>query len=153
MQPYGALHCTPQSALLQIHTFFQSDFSTRRDLVLPLVSFQYPLVSLSRLRLLRRIPVTSNLPAIFPSITIFRRPPKQEVANAVSVPSSYCTSDVPFLLDPMQYFFISDMTGPTDLLHPSPTPHSTHFHISLIYLRSLRSCTAHFDNIRSLLTN
>ena len=152
MQPCGTLHCTPQSALLQIHTFFQSEFSTKRDLVLPLFSFQYPVVSLSCLRLLHRIPVTSNLPAIFPSITSFRRPPKQEVANPVSVPSLYCTSDVPFLFGSMRYFFIFDMIGPTDL-HPSPTPHLTYFHTSPIYLRSLRTSTVHFDNISSLLSN
>jgi hypothetical protein len=58
--------------------------------------------------------------------------PTQDVTNAVSVPSFYCLYDIP-LLDSMQYFLISHMIGPTDLLHPSPAPHYKTFQVFLIY--------------------
>jgi hypothetical protein len=66
-----------QSVLQQIHSLFQSRYSTESDLVPPLsisnILF-FPLMSYSScLRHLPRYPVTSFLPSIFPSITCFRR--------------------------------------------------------------------------------
>ena len=59
-----------------IASHVQSEFSKVSDLVLPPVNFQYPLSSLrtssSSLRL-PRLPTTSILPSIFPSITRLRR--------------------------------------------------------------------------------
>jgi hypothetical protein len=41
--------------------------------------------------------------------------------------------DIPLLTDSKYHFFISHMIGPTDLLHPSPTPHFKTFQVFLIY--------------------
>jgi hypothetical protein len=64
---------TPQSVLRQVHSLFQSEFSTMRYSTSSF-SFQCPFVSLrlssSSLRLL---PVTSTLPSTFPSTTCFKR--------------------------------------------------------------------------------
>jgi hypothetical protein len=54
------------------------------------------------------------------------------MTNTVSLPLLYCTQDFLFLIDSMQYFFISHTIGPTDLLHPSPTPHFKTFQVFLI---------------------
>ena len=65
-----------QSVLWQTNRLFQSEFSTAKPSD-PSFNFQYPLFSLrssiSCLRLLPRIPITSVFPAIFHSITCFRR--------------------------------------------------------------------------------
>jgi hypothetical protein len=57
-----------QSVLRQVHSFFQSEFSTVCDLLLP-----FSRSSSSFLHLLPRLPATSNHPSIFPSITCFSR--------------------------------------------------------------------------------
>ena len=57
----------------QVHRLFQSQSSTRRDLVLLLAIANIQSSSSSHLRLLFRLPVTSILIHIFPSITRFRR--------------------------------------------------------------------------------
>ena len=56
-----------QSALRQFHGFFQSQFSTQCDLVLPLSIYG------SCLHFLHPPPLTSILPSIFPSTACFRR--------------------------------------------------------------------------------
>jgi hypothetical protein len=69
--------CNLQAVLRQVHSLFQSEFSTKYDLVLPLLISNSPIFSLrspsSFLRLLPRLPVTSILPSMFPSITCLRR--------------------------------------------------------------------------------
>jgi hypothetical protein len=61
----------------QVRCLFQREFCTGCDLVLPLsissiLTFLLRLCS-SCVRLILRLPVTSILPSIFPSITCFRR--------------------------------------------------------------------------------
>jgi len=58
------------------------------------INLQYPLLSLTLasgcLRLLPRLPVTSILPFICPSITYFKKAfPTQEVTNPFSLPTTY----------------------------------------------------------------
>jgi len=66
-----------QQFALQVRSLVQSQFSTDSDLALPFFTLQYPLVSLtpssSCIRLLRRLPVSSILPAISPMKPCFRR--------------------------------------------------------------------------------
>ena len=80
----------PQSAILQVHSHFQSHFSAACDLVLPL-SIQYPLLSLTSLRLLPRLPRTS----VFLKILCFRSlslsniwPVQNNVAEVLNNPIS-----------------------------------------------------------------
>ena len=58
----------PQAVLRQIHSLFQSEFSTECDLVLPLSIYSYPFVSLrlisSCLRLIRCLRVTFIRPYV-----------------------------------------------------------------------------------------
>ena len=83
----------PQFALRQVQNLFKSDFSTKGDLVLPFLDLQYTAVSLKQssscLLLIPRLPVTSNLPYFFLSITCFRR---QFVPNMWSVISTFLFS-------------------------------------------------------------
>ena len=91
-----------QSVLRQVHSHYQSEFSTQRDLALPLsVSSIFPFSlrsSRSCLRLLPCLAVTSSPTSIFPSIMCF---PTQGVANPISLPSFYYMYDIPLLLDSM----------------------------------------------------
>jgi hypothetical protein len=63
----------PQSVLRQVHSHFQSEFSTDCDLVLPLSIPVSSKSDSSWLRLIPRLPVTSDLPSIFTSTTRSRR--------------------------------------------------------------------------------
>jgi len=98
-------------------------------------SFKYPRFSLrpssTYLRLLPRLPVTSSLLFIFPSITCFSR---EFLRDQSSQPSFFLLyigySPHPWLY---AYFYISDMIGPTYLLHPSPAPHFKTVQAFLIY--------------------
>ena len=72
-----------QSVLRQVHSLFQSDFSTKCDLVLPLFKFQYPLFSLrapsSYLGLLPRLPVTSVFPSLSNNKVLQKTVPTHDV--------------------------------------------------------------------------
>jgi len=72
---YRSLHSA--AVLRQVHSLFQSGFSTTCDLSASAFNFQYPLFTVSSstgwLRLLPCLPVAPILPSLFPSITCFRR--------------------------------------------------------------------------------
>jgi hypothetical protein len=65
----------PQSVLLEVHSLFQSEFSTQCYLVLYFFNSQYHLLSSrsssSCWRLLPRLPSSSTIPSIFPAIKCF----------------------------------------------------------------------------------
>ena len=99
--------------------------------------WEYPILSLrsssSFLCLLPRLLVTSISPFIFPSITCFRRqilhkmwPIQLALHFLISCRIFLCS------LTLSKHFFISNMIGPTDLLHPSPAPHLKTFQVFLI---------------------
>jgi len=54
------------------------------------------------------------------------------VTSPVSLPPFDSTQNIPFLLVPMQYFFIFQTIGATDLLQPSSTPHCKTFKVLMI---------------------
>jgi hypothetical protein len=93
-------------------------------------NFQYPLVSLrsssSCLRLLPRLPVTSILPSIFPSITCFRRQFLRKMWQ-----SSFFLLYVGYSFPPWSYVIHQhiSMISPTDLLHPSLAPNFETFQV------------------------
>ena len=93
-----------QSFLLQVHSLFQSDFSTEGDLALPLSISSILFFSLRSssacLHLLPRLPVTSILPSIFPSITCFV---KQFLRKT-------CPIQLTFLLFIVRMLFLSYLT-------------------------------------------
>ena len=64
------MYFIPLSILRQVSSLFQSEFSTECD---PVLSFQIPVSPSSCFCRLPRLPVTSILPCIFPSITCLRR--------------------------------------------------------------------------------
>jgi len=47
----------------------------------------------------------------------------QNLTNPVSLSAFHFMWDINFLLDAIQYFFIIQTIGPTDLLYPSLAPH------------------------------
>jgi hypothetical protein len=104
-----------QSALRQVHSLYQSQFSTLRSSASS-SSFQYPLVSLttfgSCLLLLPRLPVTYILSLYLSLNNIFQKAvPMQDVTNPFSLPSFRCNmQDIPFLLASPQYFFVQHKT-------------------------------------------
>jgi hypothetical protein len=72
---YIYTHSVWMSILRQVHSLFQTKFSTECQLVFPSFDFQYHVFfqgQSSFLRLLPRIPVTYLHPSIFPSMTCFR---------------------------------------------------------------------------------
>jgi len=89
-------------------------------------SFQYPVFSVrsfsSWLRLLPRLPVTSILCCIFPSITCFRRQFLRQLWP-IQLASLLLTFVGYSVLFNCFYYFISHTIGPNNLLHPSPATH------------------------------
>jgi hypothetical protein len=73
---HPSIHTLLSLSYEQVHSLFQSHFSTQCDIVLPLSIFQYPQVSLrssnSCLLLLTRLPVTYIILYFFPSILCFK---------------------------------------------------------------------------------
>ena len=61
--------------------------------------------------------------------------PTQDVANLIILPHFHYTrmQDVTVPLDYMQHFLISDINGPTELLHPSPAPHFKTVQVFMTY--------------------
>ena len=126
----------------QIHSLFQTEFSTECDLVLFLSITS--ILSSSCLRLLPRLPVTSILPSIFPFLTFYKTVPTQDVTNPGSLPS--------FLLS-LEYFCLPRLCVTLfhfsqyrykDLLHPSPAPHLKTFQVFLIpSLSTIQSYTSY----------
>ena len=101
--------------------------------------WEYPLLSLrssiSSLRLLPCLPVTSIPPFIFPSITHCKM---QFLSKMCPIQFAFrlgisCRIDIPLLFDSKLYFFISHTIIPTDLFHPLPAPHFRTFQVFLIY--------------------
>jgi hypothetical protein len=76
--------------LRQVHSFFQRDFSIEGDRVFPLSISIILSMSLRSsiicLRLLPRLPVTSILPSLFPTITCFR----SQFLSTIWQPSQPC---------------------------------------------------------------
>ena len=117
---------------------------------------QCPLVSLrspsSCLHLFRRLPITSILPSIFPSITCFRGHFLRQILLI----------QLAFLLLLVRRIFLSFLAlcntsshtiNPTNLLHPSPAPHFKTIKAFLIYFPkySSLSTTQSYTPISSLL--
>jgi hypothetical protein len=118
--------------------------------------WQYPLLSprssSNCLRLLLRLLVTSIRPCIFPSITSFRRQFLRKMWP-IQLAFRFLISCRIFLcsLTLLHFsFFISHMIGPTDLLHPSPTPQFETFQVFLIYCPnrpSFSTTQSHAQNV------
>ena len=93
------------------------------------------------LKVIQQLPTSSSLSSchFYPPLYLsFNNPLQkafsmQNVTNPVRLPFTYFMQDIPLLLDSKQYFFISHMISPTDLLHPSPAPHFKTFQVFLMY--------------------
>ena len=55
------------------------------------------------------------------------------MTNAFSLPSFCCMCYIPFFRDSLYHFFVYRTISPTDLLHPSSSPHFKSFKIFLVY--------------------
>ena len=123
---------------MSVHSLFQSDFSTECDIVLSSFNSQYLILSLksstSYLLILPRLPVTSILPSIYPSITCFRRQLLRKIWP-IQLAFRLCTVCRIFLSSSTlrKIFFDSRTIGPTDLLNPSTEPLFKTFQAFLIY--------------------
>jgi hypothetical protein len=130
------------SVLSQVHRLFQSKFSIFRSCA-PSFNFQYPLFSFrfssNYLHLLHRIPVTSILPLITPSITCFIR----------QFPREMWPIQLAFLLFILCKIFLLSMTlcstshtiGLTDILH-----------VRVFKRFSCITSSSHFTLVRNLLS-
>ena len=120
-ETFGEIHSSCSLHYNRYIISFKRQFAIQSDLVL-LVSISSILyVSLmswnSCLLLLPRLPVTSILSSIHPSM--FQKAiPTQDVTNPVTVPSFYCLYGIPLLLQSLSHFFISHTIYPADILHP-----------------------------------
>jgi hypothetical protein len=103
------------SVLRQVHSRFQSEFSTECVLVLRLSITLGS--SPSCLRLLQRLPATHLLTSIFSSITCFSRHFLSIIWPIQLAFLTFGVQDIS-LLNYLQYFFISHTIGPNDLLRP-----------------------------------
>ena len=115
---------TSFTGLLQVQSLFQIEYSAQCDLVLPLPILVLPCL----LQVTEQLLISSSS-----SHNVFQKAGlNQDGINLVNLPSLYCLQDIPFLLD-TTHFFLSQMTGPNDLLHPYPAPHCKPFHVWLNY--------------------
>ena len=106
-------------------------------------SFQVPLFSLrsstSCLRLFPRLPVTSILPSIHPSVICYRRQfirnmwPPHFALPIFTVGRILLSS---FTL--CNKYFISHTSGPNDLLHPTPAPYFKNFQLLLSHIPNVQ---------------
>ena len=108
---------TLYSVSRQFHSFFQSQFPTQCDLVLPLLNIFCPRSSSGCLSLLPRLPVPYFIPPppIFPSITCFRRQFLRKMwPIQLAFLNIYFLYDIPLFLHSMPHSIFHTI-GPTDL--------------------------------------
>jgi hypothetical protein len=81
----------------------------------------------------------------------FKAVPTPDATNPVSLPSFRLLHyDIPLLFDSVQYYFISQSIGPTELLHSSSPPHLKTLQVFLINFPkcpnfgTLQSCAPSF---------
>ena len=119
---HSLIHSVIQSALRQVHSLFQSEFSTQCDLLLWL-NFQFPLISFRSP--CRRLPL---LPSISPSITCFKRQFLRKMWPISSPSFSLLhewNSFPPWLCVTLHFY----TTGSIDLLRPFPASHLKTFQV------------------------
>ena len=134
-----AVHFILQSALRQVRSLFQSEFSKKCDLELPFSG--YRTVSLLEGHSVAAYTFFFVFPSLLPYPVSFLSQPVPEGSSHTSCDQSSWPS---FFLLSVGYssspwlpitLFISHTIGTTDLLHPSPEPHFQTSQVLLIYLR------------------
>jgi hypothetical protein len=108
----------PYSVLRQVHSLFQSEFSTQWDIVLLLsissilsLSDGNPLATYFLFLLFRSL-LSFPLSSFSLVICLKKAVPRQGVTNPVSLPSLYSMWDIPLLLDSTQYFTLTASVHP-----------------------------------------
>jgi len=137
------------SALRQFHSLFLSQFPIQCNRVLHLsVSSILFFLNVIQYSFLPRLPTTSLLSSIFPSIICFRRQFLRKVwpIQWAFLLFIFCRVFLSSLT--IVTLFISHMIGSTDL-HPSPVPLFKTLQLSLIYFAKCLS----FSTIQSYIPN